>query len=34
VKMDWNSLTRSSRLCVAPVVVPVVSWSLLLFCFA
>jgi hypothetical protein len=33
-KMDWNSLTRSSRLCVAPVVVPVVLWSLPLFRFA
>jgi hypothetical protein len=32
-RMDWNSLTRSSRLCVAPVVVPVVLWSLLLFHF-
>jgi hypothetical protein len=32
-KMDWNSLMRSSRLCVAPVAVPVVLWSLLLFCF-
>jgi hypothetical protein len=32
-KMDWNSLTRSSRLCVAPVAVPVELWSLLLFCF-
>jgi hypothetical protein len=29
--MDWNSLTRSSRLRVAPVVVPMVLWSLLLF---
>jgi hypothetical protein len=29
--MDWNSSTRSSRLRVAPVVVPVVLWSLLLF---
>jgi hypothetical protein len=27
-RMDWNSLTRSSRLRVAPVVVPVVLWSL------
>jgi hypothetical protein len=25
--MDWNSSTRSSRLRVAPVVVPVVLWS-------
>jgi hypothetical protein len=23
-RMDWNSSTRSSRLCVAPIVVPVV----------
>jgi hypothetical protein len=23
-RMDWNSLTRNSRLCVAPVVVPMV----------
>jgi hypothetical protein len=30
-KMDWNSLTRSSRLRVAPVVIPVVLWSLPLF---
>jgi hypothetical protein len=30
-RMDWNSSTRSSRLCVAPVVVPVVLWSLPLF---
>jgi hypothetical protein len=29
--MDWNSLTRSSRLCVGSVVVPVVLWSLPLF---
>jgi hypothetical protein len=27
-RMDWNSLTRSSRLRVAPVVVPMVLWSL------
>ncbi len=33
-RMDWNSLTQSSRLCVAPVVVPVVLWSLPLFCSA
>jgi hypothetical protein len=33
-RMDWNSLTRSSRLCFAPIVVPVVLWSLLLFCSA
>jgi hypothetical protein len=32
-KMDWNSSTRSSRLRVAPVTVPVVLWSLPLFCF-
>jgi hypothetical protein len=30
-RMDWNSSTRSSRLRVAPVVVPVVLWSLSLF---
>jgi hypothetical protein len=30
-RMDWNSSTRSSRLCVSPVVIPVVLWSLLLF---
>jgi hypothetical protein len=30
-KMDWNSLTRSSRLCTALVVVPVGLWSLPLF---
>jgi hypothetical protein len=30
-RMDWNSLTRSSRLRVALVVVPVVLWSLSLF---
>jgi hypothetical protein len=29
--MDWISSTRSSRLRVAPVVVPVVFWSLPLF---
>jgi hypothetical protein len=33
-RMDWNSLMRSSRLCVTPVVVPVVLWSLSLFCSA
>jgi hypothetical protein len=33
-RMDWNSSTRSSGLCVAPVVVPVVLWSLPLFCSA
>jgi hypothetical protein len=32
-KIDWNSLTRSSRLCVAPVAIPVELWSLLLFYF-
>jgi hypothetical protein len=32
-KMDMNSLTKSYRLCVAPVVIPVVLWSLPLFCF-
>jgi hypothetical protein len=31
-RMDWSSSTRSSRLCVAPVVVLVVLWSLPLFC--
>jgi hypothetical protein len=30
-RMDWNSSMRSSRLFVAPVVVPVVLWSLSLF---
>jgi hypothetical protein len=30
-RMDWNSSTRSSRLRVAPVVIPVVLWSLPLF---
>jgi hypothetical protein len=33
-KLGWNSSTRSSRLCVTPVVVPVVLWSLPLFYFA
>jgi hypothetical protein len=33
-RMDWNSLMRSSRLCVAPVVVPLLLWSLLLLCSA
>jgi hypothetical protein len=33
-KMDWNSLTRSSRLHVTLVAVPVVLWSLPLFRFA
>jgi hypothetical protein len=32
-KKDWNSLMRSSRLRVAPVVVPMVLWSLPLFHF-
>jgi hypothetical protein len=32
-KMDWNSSTRSSRLHVAPVAVPVELWSLSLFHF-
>jgi hypothetical protein len=32
-KMDWNSSTRSSRLRVTPVAVPVVLWSLPLFRF-
>jgi hypothetical protein len=31
-KMNWNSSTKSSRLCVAPVAVPVELWSLPLFC--
>jgi hypothetical protein len=30
-KMDWNFLTRSSRLLVAPVTVPVELWSFPLF---
>jgi hypothetical protein len=33
VKMNWNSSTRSSRLCAIPVDVPVVLWSLPLFRF-
>jgi hypothetical protein len=33
-KVDWNSSTRSSRLHVAPVAVPVVLYSLPLFRFA
>jgi hypothetical protein len=33
-KVDWNSSTRSSRLRVIPVAVPVVLWSLPLFRFA
>jgi hypothetical protein len=32
-RMDWNSLMRSSRLRVAPIVIPVVFWSLPLFYF-
>jgi hypothetical protein len=32
-KMDWNSSTRSSRLRVTPVAVPVELWSLLIFRF-
>jgi hypothetical protein len=32
-KMYWNSSTRSSRLRVAPVAVPVELWSLSQFCF-
>jgi hypothetical protein len=32
-KMNWNSSTRSSRLRVAPVAVPMELWSLTLFCF-
>jgi hypothetical protein len=31
-RMDWNSSTTSSRQRVAPVVVPVVLWSLPQFC--
>ncbi len=34
VKMDWNSLTSSSRLCAASVAIPVELWSLPLFHFA
>jgi hypothetical protein len=33
-KIDWNSSTRSFRLRVAPVVIPVELWSLSLFRFA
>jgi hypothetical protein len=33
-KMEWNSSTRSSRLCVTLVVVLVVLWSLAMFYFA
>jgi hypothetical protein len=32
-RMDWNSSMRSSRLCAAPVAIPVVFWSLSLFRF-
>jgi hypothetical protein len=32
-KMEWNSSTRSSKLRVAPVGIPVVLWSLPLFRF-
>jgi hypothetical protein len=32
-KIDWNSSMRSSRLCLAPVAVPMVLWSLPLFYF-
>jgi hypothetical protein len=32
-KIDWNSSTRSSRLRVAPVAIPVELWSLPLFHF-
>jgi hypothetical protein len=32
-KMRWNSSTRSSRLHVAPIVIPVELQSLPLFCF-
>jgi hypothetical protein len=33
-KMDWNSSIKGSGLCVAPVAVSVVLWSLPLFRFA
>jgi hypothetical protein len=33
-RVDWNFSMRSSRLYVAPVVVPVVLWSLPLICSA
>jgi hypothetical protein len=33
-KMDLNSSTKNSRLCVAPVAIPMELWSLPLFCFA
>jgi hypothetical protein len=33
-RMNWNSSTRCSRQRVTPVVIPVVLWSLLLFCSA
>jgi hypothetical protein len=32
-KMDWNFSTSSSRLCVAPVAIPVELWNLPLFRF-
>jgi hypothetical protein len=32
-KMEWNSSMMSSKLCVAPVAIPMVLWSLVLFCF-
>jgi hypothetical protein len=32
-KVDWNSSTKSCRLCVAPVTIPVELWSLPLFRF-
>jgi hypothetical protein len=31
--MDWNLLTKISRLRVAPIAIPMVLWSLLLFHF-
>jgi hypothetical protein len=31
--MDWNSSTRSSRLCATPIAIPMVLWSLPLFRF-
>jgi hypothetical protein len=33
VKMDWISSMRNSRLGVAPIAVPVVLWSILVFRF-
>jgi hypothetical protein len=32
-KMDWNSSTKSFRLRVAPVAIPVELWSLPMLCF-